>query len=123
MQEWEHTSSFKCARLLGLPSRCNPGFGQLGVLARITASVRKLAIHWHCFSILAVWDDVVHGAVLEQMNLVLAELADVCLVPQFFAELKIKESWFYQNTIQNRINKCFEFCESNFRLHGTSSTP
>ena len=97
-------------------------FRHLCIFAGIAETVGQLAVVWSGFSAFAVGDDVIYRAVAEHVDLVFAELAYMCLVPQLFAKSVIEKPWLDLNPVDDRIDQLAEFRESNFRLSCTART-
>ena len=88
----------------------------LGVLPRIAATVRKLTVFRLSLAAFRVWDDVIDSAVVEYVNLVLAELAHGGLVEQLLPTFETKESRFHLRPVEDRLHERAEFAPADLSL-------
>jgi hypothetical protein len=56
--------------------------------------VSQLRIITEGFSPFAIWNDVIDGAVIKSLDLILADLAYWCLLVQIPSKLEVEESGF-----------------------------
>ena len=76
----------------------------------------KLPIFVNGFSTLAVRNDVIHGAVIQRVDLILAQLTHGRLVVQVFSKLEIEKPRFNQSAGEDKVNELAEFRPANLRL-------
>jgi hypothetical protein len=87
---------------------CSHGIRRLRILSCVAAPMRQLRVFRDCLSAFAVWHDVIHGAVIKRMNLVVAELADGRSVVKVFSELEIEKSRLNQGALEDLIDESSE---------------